>query len=72
LCSFSCAASTVKAYGATAATEDLKPLDIQRRAVGKDDVKLILHIVVFAIVIFILHEMNGTDQRIQLFQGMKL
>jgi uncharacterized zinc-type alcohol dehydrogenase-like protein len=33
------ATTTVKAYGATAATEDLKPLDIQRRAVGKDDVK---------------------------------
>ena len=32
--------TTVKAYGATASTEDLKPLDIQRRAVGADDVKI--------------------------------
>jgi uncharacterized zinc-type alcohol dehydrogenase-like protein len=32
--------TTVKAYGATAATEDLKPLDIQRRVVGTDDVKI--------------------------------
>ncbi|PQJ81873.1 NAD(P)-dependent alcohol dehydrogenase [Polaribacter glomeratus] len=32
--------TTVKAYGATAATEDLKPLDIQRRATGKDDIKI--------------------------------
>ncbi|EAR12914.1 alcohol dehydrogenase, zinc-containing [Polaribacter irgensii 23-P] len=30
----------IKAYGATAATEDLKPLDIQRRAVGTTDVKI--------------------------------
>jgi uncharacterized zinc-type alcohol dehydrogenase-like protein len=35
------ATTTVKAYGATASTEDLKPLDIERRAVGTDDVKLI-------------------------------
>lgn len=34
------ATTTVKAYGATAATADLKPLDIERRAVGKDDVKI--------------------------------
>ncbi|MGB2685407.1 MAG: alcohol dehydrogenase catalytic domain-containing protein, partial [Olleya sp.] len=34
------ATTTVKAYGATSATEDLKPLDIQRRAVGTDDVKI--------------------------------
>jgi uncharacterized zinc-type alcohol dehydrogenase-like protein len=34
------ATTTVKAYGATAPTEDLKPLDIERRAVGKDDVKI--------------------------------
>jgi uncharacterized zinc-type alcohol dehydrogenase-like protein len=54
------ATTTVKAYGATAATEDLKPLDIQRRAVGKDDVKN-TYIVVFAIVIFILHnEWHGS------------
>nr|WP_157486372.1 NAD(P)-dependent alcohol dehydrogenase [Formosa algae] len=32
--------TTVKAYGATASTEELKPLDIQRRAVGTDDVKI--------------------------------
>jgi uncharacterized zinc-type alcohol dehydrogenase-like protein len=32
------ATTTVKAY-ATASTEDLKPLDIERRAVGTDDVK---------------------------------
>jgi uncharacterized zinc-type alcohol dehydrogenase-like protein len=36
-------ATTVKAYGATASTEDLKPLDIERRAVGTDDVKLITY-----------------------------
>lgn len=30
----------VKAYGATASTEDLKPLNIERRAVGTDDVKI--------------------------------
>ncbi len=30
----------VKAYGATASTEDLKPLDIVRRATGKDDIKI--------------------------------
>jgi uncharacterized zinc-type alcohol dehydrogenase-like protein len=41
------ATTTVKAYGATASTEDLKPLDIERRAVGTDDVKLISPIVVF-------------------------
>jgi uncharacterized zinc-type alcohol dehydrogenase-like protein len=34
------ATTTVKAYGATAPTEDLKPLNIERRAVGKDDVKI--------------------------------
>jgi uncharacterized zinc-type alcohol dehydrogenase-like protein len=34
------ATTTVKAYGATASTEDLKPLDIQRRAVGTDDVQI--------------------------------
>ena len=32
--------TTIKAYGATASTEDLKPLDIQRRAVGAADVKI--------------------------------
>lgn len=32
--------TTVKAYGATAATEDLKPLDIERRQVGHDDIKI--------------------------------
>jgi uncharacterized zinc-type alcohol dehydrogenase-like protein len=30
----------IKAYGAIAPTEDLKPLDIQRRAVGTTDVKI--------------------------------
>jgi uncharacterized zinc-type alcohol dehydrogenase-like protein len=30
----------VKAYGALASTEDLKPIDIERRAVGKDDVQI--------------------------------
>lgn len=34
------ATTTIKAYGATAATEDLKPLDIERRQVGQDDVKI--------------------------------
>lgn len=34
------ATTTVKAYGATASTEDLKPLDIERRSVGTDDVKI--------------------------------
>ncbi len=34
------ATTTVKAYGTTAATEDLKPLDIERRAVGTEDVKI--------------------------------
>ncbi|WP_028870909.1 NAD(P)-dependent alcohol dehydrogenase [Psychroserpens burtonensis] len=34
------ASTTIKAYGATASTEALKPLDIQRRAVGADDVKI--------------------------------
>jgi uncharacterized zinc-type alcohol dehydrogenase-like protein len=34
------ATTTVKAYGAAAATEDLKPLDIQRRAVGTADIKI--------------------------------
>jgi len=33
-------ATAVKAYGATASTEDLKPLDIERRATGKDDIKI--------------------------------
>jgi uncharacterized zinc-type alcohol dehydrogenase-like protein len=32
--------TAVKAYGATASTEDLKPLDIERRATGKDDIKI--------------------------------
>jgi uncharacterized zinc-type alcohol dehydrogenase-like protein len=32
--------TTVKAYGATASTEALKPLEIQRRAVGTDDVQI--------------------------------
>jgi uncharacterized zinc-type alcohol dehydrogenase-like protein len=32
-------ATTIVKYGATASTEDLKPLDIERRAVGTDDVK---------------------------------
>lgn len=32
--------TSIKAYGATAATEDLKPLDIKRRQVGKDDIKI--------------------------------
>ncbi|AOW19768.1 NAD(P)-dependent alcohol dehydrogenase [Urechidicola croceus] len=32
--------TTVKAYGATGSTEDLKPLDIQRRIVGLDDIKI--------------------------------
>jgi uncharacterized zinc-type alcohol dehydrogenase-like protein len=32
--------TAVKAYGATASTEDLKPLDIKRRATGKDDIKI--------------------------------
>jgi len=32
--------TTVKEYGAKASTEDLKPLEIQRRAVGTDDVKI--------------------------------
>lgn len=32
--------TTVKAYGATASTEVLKPLDIQRRAVGAGDIKI--------------------------------
>ena len=32
--------TTIKAYGAAASTEDLKPLDIERRAVGKDDIKI--------------------------------
>lgn len=32
--------TTIKAYGATAATEDLKPLNIERRQVGKDDIKI--------------------------------
>ena len=33
-------ATAVKACGATASTEDLKPLDIERRATGKDDIKI--------------------------------
>jgi uncharacterized zinc-type alcohol dehydrogenase-like protein len=32
--------TTIKAYGATAATEDLKPLDIKRREVGNNDIKI--------------------------------
>ncbi|WP_166966612.1 NAD(P)-dependent alcohol dehydrogenase [Yeosuana marina] len=32
--------TTIKAYGATSATDDLKPLNIERREVGKDDVKI--------------------------------
>jgi uncharacterized zinc-type alcohol dehydrogenase-like protein len=32
--------TTIKAYGTTAATEDLKPLDIKRRAVGNNDIKI--------------------------------
>jgi uncharacterized zinc-type alcohol dehydrogenase-like protein len=32
--------TTIKAYGATAATEDLKSLDIERREVGQDDIKI--------------------------------
>ena len=32
--------TTIKAYGATAATEDLKPLDIHRRGVGQEDIKI--------------------------------
>lgn len=31
---------TIKAYGATASTEDLKPLNIERRQVGQNDVKI--------------------------------
>jgi hypothetical protein len=49
----------------TASTEDLKPLDIERRAVGTDDVKLISPIVVFVIVTYIPQETNGMDLRIQ-------
>jgi hypothetical protein len=49
---------------ATASTEDLKPLDIERRAVGTDDVK-ISPIVVFVIVTYIPQETNGMDLRIQ-------
>jgi hypothetical protein len=58
------ATTIVKAYGA-ASTEDLKPLDIERRAVGTDDVKLILPTVVFVIVTYIPQETNGMDLRIQ-------
>jgi uncharacterized zinc-type alcohol dehydrogenase-like protein len=32
--------TAVKAYGAAASTEDLKPLEIQRRAVGSEDIKI--------------------------------
>lgn len=32
--------TTIKAYGATASTENLKPLDIERREVGEDDIKI--------------------------------
>tara|TARA_B110000503_G_scaffold39955_1_gene65651 strand:- start:9334 stop:10392 length:1059 start_codon:yes stop_codon:yes gene_type:complete len=32
--------TTIKAYGATASTEDLKPLNIERRAVGTGDIKI--------------------------------
>jgi uncharacterized zinc-type alcohol dehydrogenase-like protein len=53
--------ATSKAYGTTASTEDLKPLDIERRAVGTDDVKLISPIVVFVIVTYIQrNEWNGS------------
>ncbi|GGW21667.1 NAD(P)-dependent alcohol dehydrogenase [Arenibacter certesii] len=31
---------TIKAFGTTAATEDLKPIDIVRREVGKNDIKI--------------------------------
>jgi hypothetical protein len=41
------------------------PLDIERRAVGTDDVKLISPIVVFVIVTYIPQETNGMDPRIQ-------
>jgi uncharacterized zinc-type alcohol dehydrogenase-like protein len=58
------ATTIVKAYGATASTEDLKPLDIERRAVGTDDVKLISPIVVFVIDIHTARN-NGMDLRIQ-------
>jgi hypothetical protein len=58
------ATTIVKAYGATASTEDLKPLDIERRA-GTDDVKLISPTVVFVIVTYIPQETNGMDLRIQ-------
>jgi hypothetical protein len=58
------ATTIVKAYGATASTEDLKPLDIERRAVGTDDKKLILP-TVFVIVTYIPQETNGMDLRIQ-------
>jgi uncharacterized zinc-type alcohol dehydrogenase-like protein len=32
--------TTIKAYGSTAPTEDLKPLNIERRAVGTTDIKI--------------------------------
>jgi uncharacterized zinc-type alcohol dehydrogenase-like protein len=32
--------TAVKAYGAAASTEDLKPIEIQRRAVGSEDIKI--------------------------------
>jgi uncharacterized zinc-type alcohol dehydrogenase-like protein len=56
-------ATTVKAYGATASTEDLKPLDIERRAVGTDDKKIDILIAVFVIVTYIhtaRNEWNGS------------
>jgi hypothetical protein len=57
------ATTIVKAYGATASTEDLKPLDIERRAVGTDDVKI--DITYSVIVTYIPQETNGMDLRIQ-------
>lgn len=32
--------TTIKAYGAKAATDDLKPLNIERRSVGENDIKI--------------------------------
>jgi uncharacterized zinc-type alcohol dehydrogenase-like protein len=59
-----------KSLWTTASTEDLKPLDIERRA-GTDDVKLISPIVVFVIVTYIPQETNGMDPRIQ-YPDMRL
>jgi hypothetical protein len=58
------ATTIVKAW-CKASTEDLKPLDIERRAVGTDDVKLILPTVVFVIVTYIPQENEWMDLRIQ-------